>query len=266
MDPLAALSLASNIIQLVEFGSKIVSTSQKLKASASGALSETIDLEVVTKDLSNISIRLKQGVQSAALSGPSLKGGCPTAFRYVQCFHPSIRRLEPTISGPSRFLKIQKIDLLEAPNNQQLDIHSQKLLRALEDGQRVFAESLQSQTEEIAVFHSKTTDHNASEHKETLSAIISAIHQANRGKRRRNVKTDNWDETLEQRKDREEQRKAQLEQIILEIFRYPHISERYLRLEKAHKTTFKWMFNDPRPQDRLWSSFAEWLRCGKGIY
>jgi hypothetical protein len=70
MEPLAALSLASNIVQLVECGSKIASTSRALKASASGALLETLDLEIITKDLSHVSKRLKQGVRSDALSQP----------------------------------------------------------------------------------------------------------------------------------------------------------------------------------------------------
>jgi hypothetical protein len=145
-------------------------------------------------------------------------------------------------------------------------MYSQNVLRALEDGQRVFIESLQSQTEEIAGLHSKTMDHNASEHKETRSAIISAVHQASREKRQRVFVNTDEHESLEQRKELEQQRKSQSERIILESLQYPHMGERYLRVEKAHKDTFRWIFNDPRPQDRPWNSFTDWLRCGKGIY
>lgn len=161
----------------------------------------------------------------------------------------------------------QKIDLLAAPPNlRELDFQSQKVLRALEHGQVDFDENLQHHTEAIAGFHSNTMEHNSSEHKETRSVIVNAVNQASRGKKLRNVKLDNWSLTPAQKAAQEAERKSLAERTILGSLRYPHMGERYLRVAKAHEKTFRWIFNDPRPQDRPWSSFANWLRSGKGIY
>lgn len=94
----------------------------------------------------------------------------------------------------------QKIDLLAAPPNpRELDFQSQKVLRALKHGQVGFDENLQHYTEAIASFHSNTMEHNSSEHKETQSVIVNAVNQASRGKKRRDIKFDNWSPTPAQK-------------------------------------------------------------------
>lgn len=54
MDPLTALSVASNIIQFVDFGSRLVSKAHRLYRSADGALTEHIHLEVIITDLGTL--------------------------------------------------------------------------------------------------------------------------------------------------------------------------------------------------------------------
>jgi hypothetical protein len=58
MDPLSALSLASCIVQFVDFSSKLISKGHLIYSSANGALIENLDLEVVTCDLSQLTTRL----------------------------------------------------------------------------------------------------------------------------------------------------------------------------------------------------------------
>jgi N-terminal domain on NACHT_NTPase and P-loop NTPases len=57
MDPFSALTVASCVVQFVDFSSKLVAGFRELYRSA-GALAENVDLEEVTEDLSNLSEKL----------------------------------------------------------------------------------------------------------------------------------------------------------------------------------------------------------------
>ncbi|KAF8253283.1 hypothetical protein K440DRAFT_657280 [Wilcoxina mikolae CBS 423.85] len=59
MEPLAAIGLVGNIVQFVDFTSKILSKTQQIYRSADGALSENIDTELVTNDLAKLSAGLR---------------------------------------------------------------------------------------------------------------------------------------------------------------------------------------------------------------
>jgi hypothetical protein len=51
MDPLTALGLASNIVQFVDFTSKLISTAHSLYTSTSGAKAEHLELEALANTL-----------------------------------------------------------------------------------------------------------------------------------------------------------------------------------------------------------------------
>lgn len=58
MEALIAVGLAGNIVQFVDFASKIVSKSHQLQSSTSGALSENITTKQVTEDLKLLADKL----------------------------------------------------------------------------------------------------------------------------------------------------------------------------------------------------------------
>jgi hypothetical protein len=59
LDPMSALSLASNIVQFVDFSSKLVSKGCHIYHSADGALPRNLELEVVATELSQLTKRLR---------------------------------------------------------------------------------------------------------------------------------------------------------------------------------------------------------------
>ena len=63
MDPFSALGLASNVIQFVDFGSRLLSKSQELYKSADGVTNVNRDLETITKDLTRVCSSLIQPEQ-----------------------------------------------------------------------------------------------------------------------------------------------------------------------------------------------------------
>jgi hypothetical protein len=69
LDRLAALSLVGTVLQFVDFGSKIISNGHHIYRSADGALSETIELEIITTDLAELNTRLRQSLRLAGMIG-----------------------------------------------------------------------------------------------------------------------------------------------------------------------------------------------------
>lgn len=51
MEVLSAISLASNIVQFLEFSLQVLSKGNKIHRSVDGTLEENLDLEIVTSDL-----------------------------------------------------------------------------------------------------------------------------------------------------------------------------------------------------------------------
>jgi hypothetical protein len=64
MEALTAISLVGNIVQFVDFGSKLISKSAQLYRSSEGALAENIDIEMATNDLVLLNNQLKTGAST----------------------------------------------------------------------------------------------------------------------------------------------------------------------------------------------------------
>lgn len=70
MDPLTALSLASNVIQIVDFSTRLVSKGYKIYKSADGTLAENVDAEAVTNSLNMLNAKLQRSVKDSKRGGP----------------------------------------------------------------------------------------------------------------------------------------------------------------------------------------------------
>ena len=60
MEALTALSVASSVIQFVDFGSKLLTRSRQLYKAPGGTLSEYVDVETLTSDLQTLLISLRR--------------------------------------------------------------------------------------------------------------------------------------------------------------------------------------------------------------
>jgi hypothetical protein len=86
MDPLTAFSLAGNVIQFVDFSTKLLLTGRELYRSASGALQPYEELELVTTDLVAICDKLHHEEEL----GPEFERVCREAKEIA---HELLRRL-----------------------------------------------------------------------------------------------------------------------------------------------------------------------------
>jgi hypothetical protein len=65
LDPLLAISLASNVVQFVDFTAKIISKTRELVQSSHGTTTEAYNAEIIIRDLMRLSERLKDGLRDA---------------------------------------------------------------------------------------------------------------------------------------------------------------------------------------------------------
>lgn len=70
MDPITALGIAGSVVQLVDFGIKVVSKSKKIYRSGDGTLERNHDLESVASDLLVIQTKLRQSLRPLESQGP----------------------------------------------------------------------------------------------------------------------------------------------------------------------------------------------------
>jgi hypothetical protein len=87
MDPLTALSLAGNIVQFVDFSSKLLSAGRELYKSTTGSLTVNDEIELVTSDLLAIARKLRPDQNL----GLEFRQMCDEAVRLAQDL---LRRLD----------------------------------------------------------------------------------------------------------------------------------------------------------------------------
>jgi hypothetical protein len=66
MDPLNALSVASSVVQFVDFGRQLLSASYEIYRSPSGISSKNVDLRTISKDLTDLVAQIKEKVGTSA--------------------------------------------------------------------------------------------------------------------------------------------------------------------------------------------------------
>jgi hypothetical protein len=59
LDPITALGVAGSLIQFIDFGLKATSKAREIHKSATGALSDNIDIEILTDDLAKVVTKLE---------------------------------------------------------------------------------------------------------------------------------------------------------------------------------------------------------------
>jgi hypothetical protein len=78
-ETLAAVGLVSNIVQFVDFGTKLLATSRALYRSTEGAMQENVDLEMITASIRLVSQGIVNG--TLGINEPELRnlaGTCTT--------------------------------------------------------------------------------------------------------------------------------------------------------------------------------------------
>lgn len=126
MEPLTALSLASNIIQVVDFSIRLVSKGYKIYKSADGTLAEYVDAEAVTNSLNILNGRLQRSVKDSIRNGPlsedeqSLMNLCANCERVANELLARFDRVK--VTGKYRKWKSARQALKSVSNKKELEL------------------------------------------------------------------------------------------------------------------------------------------------
>ena len=64
----------------------------------------------------------------------------------------------------------------------------------------------------------------------------------------------------------EPERAKLLERTILQSLHFPEMAHRHDRIAEAYSKTFRWIYRDPRSEDKPWASFTDWLEHDSTLY
>lgn len=274
-DPLTALGLASNIIQLISFASDLVSKGREIYKSANGTLVENLELETITTSLQELSSHLvppsipgKRSFTEVQLE--ELCHGCKDVSRQLLCVIQGLKasgshmRWKSFRQALNSVWKENKIEALL----KRLERYRSQIDTTLLASLREHIQSTSPSRQPMEHF-SHRGPCSGQETKQWQKELIDAL--------RRN----NWQ--LQNKQDMamfsselsactKHEREKLVKSRILERLRFNSMEDRFGGITEAHKKTFDWIFLDqenpavPTGKHRHWSSFIEWLHGESTLY
>lgn len=267
LDPFSALGLASNIVQFVDFSSKLISESYGLYKSA-GSSAETTELKTITSDLNQLSVKLQElshtslnppgssdekALRDPAASCNGVAAELLTILRDLEVESPhqkwqSFRQALKTVMRKENIEGLEhRIDLFR----QQIIV---RLVDILSDRQSSVLTELQSLVKENRKMDINRTDQLAQLSKSLDLVRSSTSIAAN--------KADLKDISSKLDPIASMGESLALEQKILDSLRFKTMKVRHENIAKAHADTFHWIFHSQSQQSQTSScpNFLQWLQ------
>ncbi|KAH8790555.1 hypothetical protein F5882DRAFT_353638 [Hyaloscypha sp. PMI_1271] len=272
LDPITALSLASNVIQFVDFGSKLLSKTRELHKSTTGALSENIELETITSDLKVLNSRL-QLPQLSQVSGNGLdeseKALVALSVKCTEIADELLGALDQLKAGDDLNKKwgsfrlalknIRRRDKIESIAS-RLEAFRQELESHILVSIRIFYQQFASNQTTFVSQQNRTNDLIVAESARTRIELVDTI-------RNQHLPESNVSRSCGIEKKPEEQRKRDLiEQSLLESLDFSTMQDRFDSITPRHARTFEWIYRTTGLHDRHWTDFPRWLSQGYGMY
>lgn len=301
MEPLAALSVAANVIQLVDYGTRLIRNIHQLHQD--GQVSEDIDLQMVTKDLRDINGRLQTSAEQRR-DQHSFKRDKSALVHLVQgcnkVTEEMIGRLSKLSGAKHKSWDSFRLALKSLWTRKEIEAiaarlesyRDQLVLRILVDLRDDvkslsldFDTRLESlQKENKAIITNILNDHATITNE--LRHSVAAINQFQTDRSYLSASNctasaSSWSEMRYH--DTTRISKSHFENAISQAglpgpltlqtrlmrwlqFRMMHV--RHDEVHKAHKKTFRWIFQERRDQkqERQWSDLVEWLESFSSCY
>lgn len=289
MDPLAGLSVACNVMQVIQFSVETLAIFRQMKE---GALPDPY-IQANSRSLLDTTNRLKQTLNTPAIangipSDAALLQVCNELVAVVAALNEQSRKVIPQ-PGASKLkvfgssLKYQlkhksKIERLaqqmdRLQSRMQLEILGD-LRNTLKDVQGDISLRLQNMDQNLQRFYTlvvaghtrleELVNRESGHIKDTITKEAQKTRE----------------DTTQHAQDienliigtKEEQINTAAYERFLESFRFPQFNARRNMISDSHNETSDWIFKNPADHSdgilwkRQWDSFPDWLRAGKGIY
>ncbi|KAI9658401.1 MAG: hypothetical protein M1821_002534 [Bathelium mastoideum] len=287
MEAIAALGIASNIIQFVDFGLKVVSKGNRIYRSNDGSLAEYNDLELVTNDL----LILQKGIEQS-LEAPSLNDSDEDDDKEAM-------KALLLASDKAAIDLLQHLNMAKAQGRfrrwkslrQALkSIWSKKEIEELSSRLSMLRDELQTRT---IISLDATIRQSLSQTQLPSTSKAEVTQRLKRIKESCESITGNVDATprtticgdnallyepvptLDQGSadvkisfpyDEVARRSKDVEAAILRSLTYPSMQVRYEAIPEAYAKTFRWILKESEEDDNRWDNFLQWLEQDNPLY
>ncbi|PGH08986.1 hypothetical protein GX51_01043 [Blastomyces parvus] len=273
MDPIGAVSLASNVVQLLDFGIKLVSKAHDIYTSAEGAEVHNIELDAIAQNLIALNRRLQNrsrkvcayAVSEDEKALESLTVHCnqigeelikALQAAKVQGAHKHWKSVRQALKSTLGRDEIQELYNRLKQYREQIVV---VLLVITNAKQTALDENVDAVRHDIIESESRILD----EARQTRFQILNAIRHSNYNpSKQEDVST--VSRLLSEMVSRGSEKKIKEE--ILDSLYYPNMQDRREWISAAHKKTFSWTLEDNAGKHIRWDSLKHWLCRGKGIY
>ncbi|TRX91134.1 hypothetical protein FHL15_007922 [Xylaria flabelliformis] len=291
MESLAALGLASNIVQFVDFASKLVADTRTLYKSANPTSANSLVLREVAGDLTRLSDAVivpnhlgDNGLKQLALIAKKVAGDILGMMDDLQ--------VKGKKTAWKSFLiavkEVRSEDTITSITNNITILQAQMTLRAQFQIKENIA-SLSNSIRNLQITNDRLHLNNTSELGKLRADLRSAFDTVNvSSQERRDTKCRDEGPTLDlkclnigdiktisQSLPNYQSKISALSQDvdsitdaqdITESFYFDNLTTRELKIRRAHAKTFEWVFRDVLPDGSSRLGFKDWLRSGDGIF
>ncbi|KAH8746655.1 hypothetical protein BGZ57DRAFT_972296 [Hyaloscypha finlandica] len=274
-DPLTALGLASNIVQLITFASSLVSKTREISKSANGALVENLELEAIASNLQELSrgirgLRSRQESYVRSTKGTAaerhleeLCEGCEMVSGQLLVVIRGLRSDARHVSWSSfrqallSVWKEKRIDaLVERLERYRCQIDTALLASLREYIQEKDGKSADSLTDYMQKLAKKEKDSmSLGEYMRMLDGMDPKSLELKLQKEKSLFSSKVSENAICAREDRARSQ-------ILKQLHFNSMEARFQRILKAYDRTFDWIFHDKNCQE----DFVQWLQSDETLY
>ncbi|KAK7706210.1 hypothetical protein SLS57_009749 [Botryosphaeria dothidea] len=292
LEAFAALGLASNIVQFVDFSCKLVSQTRAIHESSKGASEQQLDLEVISRELIRI-IDTLGPASSTEVIGPGLQAIARQCRDVAKALSEAVENLRPRKTGTvwRSFVQamkeagengkvkhlVERVSVLQGSLNTQLlnfmnhEIRHQ-LAELSEENRRLHINrtgeierlkeaveiGIKSIIQQSSLEHSRILDHldRIKGLEPVDSCDVQKLSRILCGLSENLASLSNVETAVES------------EQCLLNSLHFEGLRHRQDNVASAHKSTLQWLLTDfpPKQYSGPPPELASWLRDGHGIY
>lgn len=272
MDPFSAVSLAGTVVQLLDFGIKLVAKSHELYTSATGTEVQNIELDAIAQNLTSLNQRVQNRARNTCAFAVSEdeKALADMTSRCTRIGQELIDALQRTkVQGSHRAWKSVRQALKSTLSRGQIENLYDRLKQYREQivvvllvitsaKQTELGESVQNVRQDIVESESRIVEDSRRARFQILNAIRQSNYQPDKPQ---DVATVSrlFSDMVERASG-----KKKTEAFLNSLY-YPRMKERREWISKAHRETFSWAL-ESSPQGTSWSDLQWWLKRGEGMY
>ncbi|KAH7214187.1 hypothetical protein BKA60DRAFT_542793 [Fusarium oxysporum] len=290
MAELAALGVAASVLQVVDYGTRFLTTLYQVRRSKHDFLNNLQTLHSSSDNLRDAQHELQIICHSGSNTGAAISSLAKKSEAIAKEMLDSLKRIEENSHGRKRdaviktWLIILKEDKLKSLESRLTEVKADLTFYLSVNLRATARETLENQMQMLLEMRDMRADIKAMGDASSASEIQAgfgslAMEYLTGGLHERQKLKSEFTDALIARIHHSEakalsdsssiqlspQRRQHLEQIFISRIRYDTIQERELTIKEAHKGTFRWIFNDNNAETSS-IGFKEWLASDGSLY